>query len=60
MPMLPFCTFLFIMDAEGLDGLMREAETQSLFDGIPLGEGDITISMIKFANDTLFIGKPSF
>jgi len=39
---------------EGLAGVVRQAESKGLFKGIKVGRKEISITMLQFANDTLF------
>lgn len=49
--------FLFLLVAEGLSGLMRQAVALHLFTGISLGDHGPTISHLQYADDTLLIGE---
>ena len=53
----PHAPFLFIMVAQGLDGLMREVVRQKLFE---MEGGDFSIFVLQCVDDTLFLGIPSF
>lgn len=53
--------FLFLIIAEGLNGLLRRAVELDRFRGFSFGRGDgVTVSMVQFADDTLFIGEASY
>ena len=39
---------------EGLCGLVREAIKKNLFEGVMVGGGEVTISILQFEDDTLF------
>lgn len=55
----PLAPFLFLMVAEGLSGLMRQAIRLHLFQGFKVGGEEVEVSLLQFADDTLFIGLPS-
>src|ERR1044072_1699201 len=55
----PLVPFLFLIVAEGLGSLMREAVKRSLFDGYKVGDRSTVVSHIQFADDTLIIGELS-
>jgi hypothetical protein len=48
--------FLFLLVAEGLAGLMRNAVDKDLFKGFTVGSGGLQISHLQYADDTLCIG----
>ena len=56
-PMVPF---LFLMVAEGLAGLVRQASKQNMLTGVKVGRREIVCSMLQFADDTLFLCEDSF
>lgn len=51
----PLSPFLFLIAAEGLNVLFKEVSGLGLFEGYAVGE--LTISHLQFADDTLIIGK---
>jgi len=55
----PLAPFLFLLVAEGFSGLMRNAVSVNLFKGFDFGGGDLVVSRLQYADDTLCIGKPS-
>ena len=55
----PLAHFLFLVVAEGLGGLMREAVNKSLFSGYKMGRGNVMVSHVQYADDTLLIGEVS-
>lgn len=55
----PLAPFLFLMVAEGLGGLVREAVEKNLFEGVQVGREELKISLLQFADDTLFFGEAS-
>jgi hypothetical protein len=55
----PIAPFLFLIIAEGLGGLMREACSKKVFSGYKVGKSDEVVSHIQFADDTLLIGEMS-
>ena len=50
--------FLFNIVAEGLTGLMREAQEKNLFEGFKVGRNE-DINLLQYANNTIFFGKTS-
>src|ERR1044072_659708 len=52
--------FLFLIIAKGLGGLMREACKKNIFSGFRVGGSDMVVSHIQYADDTLFIGEPTW
>lgn len=56
----PLAPFLFIIVAEGLNGLMRQAALKGEFVGFRFNADPmIEVSLLQFADDTLFIGDAS-
>lgn len=55
----PLAPFLFLVVAEGLAALMRRAVERNYFKGIKVGAGGLSVSMLQFADDTVFFGEPS-
>jgi len=56
----PLVPFLFIIVAEGLSGLMREAKSASMFKGVEVGSQRVQVDLLQFADDTLFFCNPSY
>ena len=55
----PLAHFLFIVVAEGLVGLLRQANNVSLLSGIKIGRNEVEFSILQFADDTLFLCEES-
>ncbi|GLT59681.1 hypothetical protein SLA2020_324880 [Shorea laevis] len=55
----PLSPFLFLMVAEALSGLMRKAEETGMLKGIQVGKGELRISHLQFADDTILISEAS-
>ncbi|GKV30536.1 hypothetical protein SLEP1_g39339 [Rubroshorea leprosula] len=53
----PLALFLFLIVAEGLNGIISSAVEKALFEGVQIGRGDLRISHLQFADDTLLMGK---
>nr|KYP36537.1 Putative ribonuclease H protein At1g65750 family [Cajanus cajan] len=53
----PLSPFLFTIVAEGLTGMMREAVSQKRFCDVKVGSQQVPISIIQYADDTMFIGE---
>jgi len=56
----PLAPFLFLVVAEGLAGLVREAVKANLLTGLKVGRKEIVMSLLQFADDTLFFCEDSF
>ena len=56
----PMAPFLFLVVAEGLVGLVRQASKQNMLTGVKVGRREIECSMLQFADDTLFLCEDSF
>ena len=50
----PLTLFLFLIAAEGLAGVVRQAEEKMLGESNEVGEGRVKVSMLQYADDTLF------
>ena len=55
----PLAPFLFNIVVEGLNGLVREAMDKNLFQSFSVGRNEVKVSILQYANDTLFLGKAS-
>ena len=55
----PLAPLLFNVVVEALNGLMREAVEKNLFRGFPVDSNNVGISILQFANDTIFFGETS-
>ncbi|GKU89268.1 hypothetical protein SLEP1_g3431 [Rubroshorea leprosula] len=53
----PLSPFLFLLVAEGLCGLVKKAESEGLLKGVEIGRGGTLLSLLQFADDTVFMGK---
>ena len=53
----PLALFLFLIVAEGLTCLVRVAAKKKLLEGIKVGEKNIEVNMLQFADDTLFLSE---
>jgi len=56
----PLAPFLFIVAAEGLSGLVRQALTANLLIGIKVGRKEVEVGVLQFADDTLFFCEETF
>nr|GEY07254.1 protein kinase-like domain, beta-lactamase/transpeptidase-like protein [Tanacetum cinerariifolium] len=50
-------SFLFILAAEGLNALMKEADSKSIKKGIHVGEDEVMVSHLQYADDTIIFGE---
>ncbi|XP_071695503.1 uncharacterized protein [Rutidosis leptorrhynchoides] len=53
----PLSPFLFIIAAEGLNYLTKKAITSGLFKGVEIGSNKVLISLLQYADDTIFLGE---
>lgn len=51
----PLSPFLFLIVAEGLNLLLEEAKSKNMLSGIKIGNGDLDISNLKYADDTIIM-----
>jgi len=51
----PMAPFLFLIVAEGLAGLVRQAVKKDLYSGIKVGSNETNVGLLQFADDTLFL-----
>ncbi|GKV18280.1 hypothetical protein SLEP1_g28685 [Rubroshorea leprosula] len=52
----PLSPFLFLLVGEGLCELVKKAECVGLLRGVEIGRGGVVLSLLQFADDTVFIG----
>jgi len=55
----PLAPLLFNIVAEALNGLVRKAIGKNLFRGFPVGSNKVEISILQYADDTIFFGEAS-
>ncbi|GAB4844966.1 hypothetical protein Ancab_040114 [Ancistrocladus abbreviatus] len=53
----PLSPFLFILAAEGMSAMISRAESVGLLIGCRVGNGDLRISHLQYADDTVILGK---
>jgi len=56
----PLAPFLLLIVAEGLTGLVRQAVKANLLSGLRIGRKEVELSILQFADDTLFFCTDSF
>jgi len=56
----PLAPFLFLIVAEGLTGLMRNARSVGRFKGVKVGSQRVQVDLLQFADDTLFFCSPTY
>jgi len=59
-PSDPLAPFLFIVAAEGMASLVRQAVKASLLSGVKIGRKKVEVSILQFAVDTVFFCEDSF
>ncbi|GKV50907.1 hypothetical protein SLEP1_g57586 [Rubroshorea leprosula] len=55
----PLSPFLFLIVAEGLNGLVSSAVEKQLYKGVVVGNEGVSVSHLQFADDTIFFGEAS-
>ncbi|GKV34438.1 hypothetical protein SLEP1_g42813 [Rubroshorea leprosula] len=55
----PLSPFLFLIVAEGLNGLVSSAVEKQLYKGVAVGNEGVSVSHLQFADDTIFFGEAS-
>ncbi|GKV11754.1 hypothetical protein SLEP1_g22978 [Rubroshorea leprosula] len=53
----PLSPFLFLIVAEGLNGLVPSAIEKDLYKGVLIGDGEVMVTHLQFADDTIFFGE---
>ncbi|GLT51155.1 hypothetical protein SLA2020_245850 [Shorea laevis] len=53
----PLSPFLFLMIAEGLQGLVQRAIKEGMMHGIEIGKQGLSVSLLQFADDTIIMGR---
>ncbi|XP_071740223.1 uncharacterized mitochondrial protein AtMg01250-like [Rutidosis leptorrhynchoides] len=53
----PLSPYLFIMAVEGLNILTKHATETNLYRGLEIGNDNVVISHLQYADDTLFFGE---
>ncbi|GKV04880.1 hypothetical protein SLEP1_g16977 [Rubroshorea leprosula] len=53
----PLSPYLFLLVAEGLNGIISSAINHGLFDGIDIGSRGLKMSHLQFADDSILFGK---
>ncbi|GKV05111.1 hypothetical protein SLEP1_g17152 [Rubroshorea leprosula] len=53
----PLSPFLFLIVAEALNGLTTEVVSKGFLQGVKIGEGELQVSHLQFADDTIFMGE---
>jgi len=56
----PLAPFLFLVAAEGLAGIVRQALKVNLLSGLKIGSKELKICILQFADDTLFLCEDTF
>ncbi|KHN03594.1 Retrovirus-related Pol polyprotein LINE-1, partial [Glycine soja] len=55
----PLSPLLFNMVAEALSGIMSQALEKGMFKGFICGKNNVEISLLQYADDTIFFGEAS-
>lgn len=55
----PLSPFLFIIAAEGFNTMMESASSAGLFKGLQIGSGNLILTHLQYADDTVIVGVNS-
>ena len=55
----PLALFLFNVVVEALNGLIRRALEENMYKGLLVGSNNVSISILHYADDTIFFGEAS-
>lgn len=55
----PLSPLLFLIVAEGLNGMISSAKRSGALDGYEIGRDNVTVTHLQFADDTIIISKPT-
>jgi len=55
----PLASFLFLVVAEGLAGIVRQALRANMLTGLKIGSKEVEMCILQFADDTLFLCEDS-
>ncbi|GLT38046.1 hypothetical protein SLA2020_238050 [Shorea laevis] len=55
----PLSPFLFLIVAEGLNGLVSSAIEKELYKGVLIGDEEVMVTHLQFVDDTIFFGEAS-
>ncbi|KAJ9555354.1 hypothetical protein OSB04_009968 [Centaurea solstitialis] len=53
----PLAPFLFLVVAEGLHVMVEEAKVKGLFKGLKVGNKEVVLSHLQYADDAIFFGE---
>ncbi|GKE20489.1 putative RNA-directed DNA polymerase, eukaryota, reverse transcriptase zinc-binding domain protein [Tanacetum coccineum] len=53
----PLSPFLFILVAEGLNAIIKEAVDKGKFRGVKVGRNNVVVSHLQYADDNIFVGE---
>ncbi|GKU86994.1 hypothetical protein SLEP1_g1457 [Rubroshorea leprosula] len=53
----PLSPYLFLLVAEGFNGIISSTINHGLFEGIDIGNGGMKVSHLQFADDSILFGK---
>lgn len=48
-------SFLFVVVAEGLIEMMREATSRNMYSSYKVGKNKVEVNLLQYADDTLFL-----
>jgi len=51
----PMAPFLFLIVAQGLAGLVKQATRKNLFSGLKVGDKEVDVNLLQFVDDTLCV-----
>jgi len=56
----PLASFLFLIVAESLEGMVREASRTGVLEGVRVGHLGVEVKLLQFVDDMLFFCQPNF
>jgi len=56
----PLAPFLFLVVAEGLNGIVRQSLKERLLTGLKFGRDEIELAILQFTDDTVFLCEDSY
>jgi len=56
----PLAPFLFLIVAEGLAGLVREASRVEILEWVIVGKKEVEVKLLQFADDTILFCQPKY
>jgi len=55
----PLAPFLFLVVAEGLEGVVKQSVSKGILQSVEVGENKVKVNMLHYVDDTMFLCKNS-